>query len=148
MQFHHILGMLSPSDLCFSSAWNTLFSNVCIIHFHSQMSPSHWGHPMKNLVPSSYTCYPYFSSAHSLRLFVTPWTAACQAFLSITNSQSLLKLTSIESMMPSNHSILCRWSPSPPAFNLSQHQGLFQWSVLHIRWPKYWSFSFSIIVVS
>ena len=47
--------MLSPSDLCFSSAWNTLFSNVCIIHFHSQMSPSHGGHPMKNLVPPSYT---------------------------------------------------------------------------------------------
>ena len=55
--------------------------------------------------------------------FVTPWTAAWQASLSITNSQSLLKLLSIESVMPSSHLILCR--PSLPASNLSQHQGLF-----------------------
>ena len=59
-----------------------------------------------------------------VRLFVTPWTAARQASLSITNSQSLLKLISIESVMPSNHLILS--SPSPPAFHLSQHQDLFQ----------------------
>ena len=57
-----------------------------------------------------------------VRLFVTPWTAACQASLSITSSQSLLKLMSIESVMPSNHLILCPLLPSsPPAFNLSQH---------------------------
>ena len=59
-----------------------------------------------------------------VQLFVTPWTAARQASLSITNSWSLLKLMSIEMMMPSDHLILS--SPSPPAFNLSQHQGLFQ----------------------
>ena len=67
------------------------------------------------------------SSVQSLShvwLFVTPWTAAHLASLSITNSQSLLKLMSIESVMPSNHFILS--SPSPPAFNLSQHQGLFK----------------------
>ena len=60
-------------------------------------------------------------------LFVTPWTAGHQA--SITNSQSLLKLMSIKSVMPSNHLILCHplSSPSPPAFNLAQHRGLFQW---------------------
>ena len=58
-----------------------------------------------------------------LRLFVTPWTAAYQASLSITNSQSLLKLVSIESVMPPNHPLS---SPPPPAFNLSQHQGLFK----------------------
>ena len=57
---------------------------------------------------------------------VTPWTAACQASLSITLSQSLLKFMSIESMMPSNHLILCH-PPSPTALNLSQIQGLFQW---------------------
>ena len=56
-------------------------------------------------------------------LFATPWTAACQASLSITNSWSLFKLMSIKSMMPSNHLILS--SPSTPAFHLSQHQGLF-----------------------
>ena len=65
-----------------------------------------------------------------------------QAYLTITNSRSLLKLISIESMMPSDHLILL--SPSPPAFNLSQHQVFSNESVLHIRWPKYWSFSFSI----
>ena len=59
-----------------------------------------------------------------VQLFVTPWTAGCQASLSLANSQSLLKLMSIESVMPSNHLILS--SPSPPAFNLSQHQSLFQ----------------------
>ena len=53
-----------------------------------------------------------------------PWTAACQAFLSISNSRSLLRFMSVESVMPSNHLIL--YSPSPPAFNPSQHQGLFQ----------------------
>ena len=59
-----------------------------------------------------------------VQLVVTPWTAAHQAPLSLTNSWSLLKLISIKSVMPSNHLILS--SPSPPAFNLSQHQGLFK----------------------
>ena len=59
-----------------------------------------------------------------VRLFVTPWTAARQASLSITNSWSLLKLVSIESVMPSNHLILC--STASPTFNFSQHQGLFK----------------------
>ena len=86
-----------------------------------------------------------FSSVQLLsrvQFFATPWTAAHQASLSITNTQSLLKLMSVESVTPSNHLILS--SPSPPAFNLSQHQGLFKWVSSSIRWPKYWSFSFSI----
>ena len=74
---------------------------------------------------------------------MTPWTAACQASLSITNYQRLLKLMSIESVMPSNHLILCRpllLSPSVfPSIRVFSNE-----SVLHIRWPKYWSFSFSI----
>ena len=68
-----------------------------------------------------------FSSIQSLgyfRLFVTAWTAACQASLSIISSWSLLKLLSVELVMPSNHLILC--PPSPPAFNHSQHKGLFK----------------------
>ena len=87
-----------------------------------------------------------FSSVQSLsrvQLFATPWTAACQASLSITNSQSLLKLMSIESVMPSNHFILCRpllLLPSIfPSIRVFSNK-----SVLHLRWPKYWSFSFSI----
>ena len=73
----------------------------------------------------------------------TPWTAACQASLSITNSQSLLKLMSIKSVMPSNHLILCCPLLLPPSIFLSL--GIFSnESALRIRWPKYWSFSFSI----
>ena len=66
-----------------------------------------------------------FQSISHVWLFATPWTEACQASLSFTVSQSLLKLMSTESVMPSNHLILS--SPSPPAFNPSQHQGLFRW---------------------
>ena len=86
-----------------------------------------------------------FSSVQSLssvRLFATPWTAARQASLSITNSWSLLKLMSIESVMPSNHIILCHPLLLPsifPSIRVFSNE-----SVLHIRWPKYWSFSFSI----
>ena len=65
------------------------------------------------------------SACHAGDLGSIPGTTAHQAYLSITNSQSLLKLMSIESVMPSNHLIICR-PPSPPTFNLSQHQGLFQ----------------------
>ena len=85
-------------------------------------------------------------SAQSLRrvqLFVTPWTAARQACLSITNSQSLLKLMSIELVMPCNHLILCcplLLLPSIfPSIRVFSNE-----SVLLVRWPKYWSFSFSI----
>ena len=88
----------------------------------------------------------YFSLVQSLshvRLFLTPWTAALQASLSITNSQSLLKLMSIGSVIPSNHLILCRpLLPLPsifPSIRVFSNE-----SVLLIRWPKYWSFSFSI----
>ena len=87
-----------------------------------------------------------FSSVRSLshvRIFVIPWTAARRASLSITNSQSLLKLMSIDSVMSSNHLILCR-----PLFLLSSIfpniRVFSNESVLHIRWPKYWSFNFNI----
>ena len=87
-----------------------------------------------------------FSSVQLLshvQLFVTPWTAACQASLSITNSQSLLKLMSIESVMPFNHLILCHPFLLPPSI-IPSIRVFSNESVLHIRWPKYWSFSFSI----
>ena len=73
----------------------------------------------------------------------TPWTAACQASLSITNSQSLCKLMSIELVMPSNHLILCHPLPLLPSIFPST-RGFSNKSVLCIRWPKYCSFSFSI----
>ena len=88
-----------------------------------------------------------FSSVQSLsrvRLFATPWMAAHQASLSITNSRSSLKLTSNELVMPSSHLILCRpllfLPPIPPSIRVFSNE-----STLHMRWPKYWSFSFSII---
>ena len=73
----------------------------------------------------------------------TPWTAARQGTLSITNSRSLFKLMSIELVMPSNY-LIPPSPPSPPTFNLSSIRVLSNETVLPIRWPKYWSFSFTI----
>ena len=88
-----------------------------------------------------------FSSVQSLsrvRLFATPWIAALQASLSITNSRSSLRLTSNESVMPSSHHIICRplllLPLIPPSIRVFSNE-----STLRMRWPKYWSFSFSII---
>ena len=78
-----------------------------------------------------------------VRLFATPWTAAHQASLSITNSQSLFKLMFIESVIPSNHLILCRPLLLLPSI-FPSIRVFSKESVLHIRWPKYWSCSFSI----
>ena len=89
---------------------------------------------------------PQFSSVQLLcpvQLLATPWTVACQASLSITNSQSLLKLMSIKSVMPSNHLILCRPLLFLPLI-FPNIRVFSNESVLHIRWPKYWSFSFNI----
>ena len=86
------------------------------------------------------------SSVQSLscvQLFATPWTTACQAPLPITSSQSLLKLMSVKSVMPSNHLILCRPLLLLPSI-FSSARVFSNESVLHIRWPRYWSFSFSI----
>ena len=90
-----------------------------------------------------------FSSVHLLSqvwLFLTPWTVACQASLSITNFWSLIKLMSIKSVMPSNHLILCHplllWPSIFPSIRVFSNE-----SVLLIRWPKYWSFSFSILIL-
>ena len=83
-------------------------------------------------------------SLSRVRLFATPWITACQASLSVTNSRSSLRLTSIESVMPSSHLILCRplvlLPPIPPSIRVFSNE-----STLRMRWPKYWSFSFSII---
>ena len=78
-----------------------------------------------------------------VRLFVTPWTAAHQASLSKTNSRSLLKLMIIESVMPSNHLILCRPLLLPPLI-FPSIRVFSNESALRIRWPKYWNFSFNI----
>ena len=90
--------------------------------------------------------FSVISSVQSLshvQLFETPWTAARQDSLSITNSWSLLKLMAIESVMPSNHLILCHPLLLPPSI-FPKFRVFSNESALHIRWPKYWSFSFSI----
>ena len=90
--------------------------------------------------------YNYYSSVQLLshvQLFATPWTAALQASLSITNSQNLLKPLSIELVMSSNHLLLCRLLLLLPSI-FSSIRVFSNESTLHMRWPKYWSFSFSI----
>ena len=103
-------------------------------------------HPIKRLFSCSSLSAIQFSSVQSLSrvwLFVTPWTTACHASLSITNSWSLLKLMAIEMVMPSNDLVLCHpllLLPSIfPSIRVFSNE-----SALHIRWPKYWSFSFNI----
>ena len=86
-----------------------------------------------------------FQSLSRVRLFVTPWTTAHQASLSNTNSQSLPKLMSIESVMPSKHLILCL--PSPPSLNLAQHHGLFQWVSSSHQVAKVLEFQFQVSVL-
>ena len=86
---------------------------------------------------------PVVQSLSPVRLFATPWAAACQASLSITISRSLLRFTPIELVTPSKHLILCR--PLLLLPSIFPRIGVFSnESVLRIRWPKYWSFSFSI----
>ena len=89
------------------------------------------------------TCISSVQSLSHVRLFVTPWITARQASLSIINSQSILKLMPSELVMPSSHLILCRpllhLPPIPASIRVFSNE-----STLHMRWPKYWSFSFSI----
>ena len=101
---------------------------------------------MSNIYPLSsflFFCLSSVQSHSCVRLFATPWIAACQASLSITNPQSSLKLMSIESVMPSRDLILCCpllfLPPIPPSIRVFSNE-----STLRMRWPKYWSFSLSI----
>ena len=102
------------------------------------MSPFAW-----QSISAILFCCSVFQSLSNVRLFATPWIAARQASLSITNSRSLLKLVAIEAVIPSSHLILCRplllLPPISPSIRVFSNE-----STLHIRWPKYWSFSFSI----
>ena len=126
-----------PSTLPYIGAEYLGFLNICLsfkISLFEKVYNSYF-----------YSFLRQFSSVQSLSrvwLFVTPWTAAHQAFLSITNSWSLLKHMSIELVMPSNHLIL--WHPLflPPSIFPSIR--VFSNDSIHIRWPKFWSFSFNI----
>ena len=128
-------------DACF--LWYNLF--VSNLWWHSLGLSLHLWWYQPRLFASLYK-RKVFSSVQFLshvRLFVTPWTAAHQASLSITNCQSLPKPMSIESVMPSNHLFLC--SPLLLLPSIFPNIRVFSdESTLHIRWPKYWSFSFNI----
>ena len=109
--------------------------------FLTQGLNPHLLHQQANSLPLHYLAWIQLSSVQSLscvQLFATPWTAACQASLSITNSQSLLKFMFIESVMPSNHLLLCRpllFLPSIfPSIRVFSNE-----TVLCMRWPQYWS---------
>ena len=139
------LPMISGMDLIFTCChW---FSHVLPrdrpfpfkviwIHFYLKEDPPNFGNTWEWVI---------FSSVQSLshvRLFATPWTAARQASLSITNSQSLLKLMSIQLVMPSNHLIFCHPLLLLPSI-LPSIRVFSNESVLHIKWPKHWRFSFN-----
>ena len=115
-----------------------------IFFFKNSFAVSKWDHIVLTVLYQLTSVQ--FTSVQSLslvQLFVTPWTTACQASLSITNSQSLLKLMPIESLMPSNHLTLC----CPLLFLPSIFPSIKDFSnesALRIRWTKYWSYSFSI----
>ena len=151
------------SGLC-KFVFNSLHfpNNPCILSFFAKMNamlcsmiPSQLetqvvilaGRSMSLIVPASHMDGSQFSSVQSpscVRLFATAWIAACQASLSITNSRSLPKLTSIESVMPSSHLILCRplllLPLTAPSIRVFSNESTFR-----MRWLNYWNFSFSII---
>ena len=111
---------------------------MCKSQTPSPSLPDHSDEP----VVMDVNCIQFSHSVMSDQLLATPWTA-CQASLSITNSQSLLKLMCIESVMPSNHLILCRPLLLPPSI-FPNIRVFSNESALHIMWPKYWNFSFNI----
>ena len=122
---------------------HSLFLSLNYLYNTPVLSLSNLG---RNTSRDRNSAIPQFSSVHSLsrvRLFATPWITARQASLSITNSWSLLRFMSIESVMPSSHLILCHTllllPPIPPSIRVFSNE-----STVHMRWPKYWSFSFSI----
>ena len=128
--------------LLFSLHWPLGYSLLSFYSWSGLQFPA-WGFPTQgpNLhLPLSPTLLSSVQPLSRVWLFATPWTAAHQASLSITNSQSLLKLMSTESVMPSNHLFLCR--PLLLLPSIFPRIGVF--SLLCIRWPKYWSFNFSI----
>ena len=116
-----------------------LFSFLCSWMFRLLPCPG----ILRSAVVNIWVQFSSFQSLSHVQLFVTPWTAACQASLSITNSWSLLQLLSIESVIPSNHLIFCPPLLLLPSIFLSIRVFSNE-SILRSRWPQYWSFSFSI----
>ena len=131
------------TNSCESNQWfhpTNLSSVIPLSFWYWLVKPTFWfsywnGRPLK--------CFSSVQLLSCIQLFATPWTAAYQVSLSITNSQSLLKLRSLASVRPSKQLKLCHPLPLPPS-TFPSIRVFSCGSVLHIRWPKYWSFSFSI----
>ena len=126
-----------------------LSQSILLGNFHKPLILLHlradrWKPQSQKTNESNHMDHSSVQSLSPIGLFATPWIAACQASLSITNSRSSLRLTSIESVMPSSHLILCclllLLPPIPPSITVFSNE-----STLLMRWPNYWSFSFSII---
>ena len=148
MKKHHqgtILSSSVPGTVWVISESPDVASNLVGRVYQSQESGKQsaflcwWTHILIKLL----ACFSSVQTLSHIWLFATPWTAACQASLSITNSWTLLKLMSIKPVMPSNHLILCHPLFLPPSI-FPSIRVLSNESVLRIRWPKYWSFSLSI----
>ena len=147
LNIHKTMIMASGPITSWQIDWKTMETVMDFIFLGSKITvDGDCSHEIKRCLLFGRKTMTNLNSVQSLscvRLFATPWTVAHQASLSITNSWSLLKLMSIELVMPSNHLILCRpllLLPSTfPSIRVFSNE-----SVLHIRWPKYWSFSFSI----
>ena len=133
----HLSFSVCVSVFCNHSKWHEVISH-CDLHLYFLII-SYVEHLYISYVKWSFSSVQLLSR---VQLIVIPWTAACQASLSITNSQSLLKLMCIEMVMPSNPLVLCRPLILPPtifpSISIFSNE-----SVLHIRWPKDWSFSIS-----
>ena len=122
--------------------WSFIDDSYCVISFAIYLR--NVSKESSNITKVSFMGVKPIVQSHShVQLFVIPWTAACQAFLSFTVSWSLLKLMSIESKIPSNHLFFCHPLLLLPSV-LSSIRVFSSELALHIRWPKYWSFSFSI----
>ena len=142
-QVYHIRGIILdwPTNSGFSTRRYRETQTNFLANPTQYLSFCVW-HVSLSIVFKFYPCrissvqFSSFQLLSRVRLFATPWIAACQASLSITNSRSLLKLMSIESMMPSNHLILCHplllLPPTPPSIRIFSSE-----STLHMRWPKY-----------
>ena len=107
------------------------------------MQVHHYNYCTVTFLDHQFSSASSFQSLSHVQLFAIPWTAACQDSLSITNSRSLLKIMSIELVMPSNHFIFCHLLLLPPSI-FPSIRVFSNKSVLRIRWPNYWSFSHSI----
>ena len=134
---------LIPAFISVSSRWffSSVPSDLPTQYLHSTWGEMWWCLCLLKVLNIQFS---WLQSLSHVRLLATPWIAACQASLSITNSWSSLRLMSIESVMPSSHLILCcpllLLPPIPPSIRVFSNE-----STLCIRWPKYWSFSFNNI---